>query len=98
MFPSCSLEESGMKKSFAMFVCGVAALSLAAPPAMALPFFKEQFDAKYTKSGSADLKAAADEAKCNVCHYGTNKKNRNSYGVALSKHLKKDDFKASRLK
>jgi hypothetical protein len=88
-----------MKKLFLVLVCGLAAASLAAPPAWALPFFNEQFQTKYVDTvGNGAFKAAAEEAKCNVCHYSTMKKNRNSYGMALSKYLSKDNFKLSRTK
>lgn len=48
------------------------------------PPYKKQWDATYK---NPQLVAAAKEAKCSVCHYGTDKKNRNDYGKALSKHL-----------
>ncbi|MFZ5833387.1 MAG: hypothetical protein ACOY3P_25140 [Planctomycetota bacterium] len=59
-----------------------------APNALAIKQFKDQFDAKYVKAESqapqdVALKKAVDEAKCNVCHVGTSKKNRNPYGQAL---------------
>jgi hypothetical protein len=65
----------------------------------ALPAFNKTFQEKYLGS-SADpaLKAKVDQAKCNVCHFGAAKKDRNDYGVALSNYLKKDNFKAARLK
>lgn len=64
----------------------------------AIPVFKKTFDEKYVGEGADPaLKSAVDQAKCNVCHFGTVKKNRNDYGHALSKYLKKDNFKADRL-
>jgi hypothetical protein len=38
------------------------------------------------------IASAVNEAKCNACHYGTSKKNRNDFGLALSKHLTKEVF------
>lgn len=67
------------------------------------PFFKE-FQAKYIKADATDEKEKAfatlvtQTAKCNVCHVGTDKKMRNAYGQKLSELLKKDNFKAERLK
>jgi hypothetical protein len=67
------------------------------------PFFKE-FQAKYVKADATDEKDKAfatlvtQTAKCNVCHVGTDKKMRNAYGQKLSELLKKDNFKAERLK
>ena len=61
-----------------------------AQPVSARPQYKKQFDAAYKDSKIA---AAAKEAKCNVCHYGKSKKNRNDYGKALSKlGLTKDSY------
>jgi hypothetical protein len=48
----------------------------------ARPQYKKAHDAKYKDSGIAgDLKTA----KCNSCHFGKKKKNRNDYGEALIK-------------
>ena len=33
-----------------------------------------------------------------MCHYGKSKKNRNDYGMALSKLLDKDNYKTARIK
>jgi hypothetical protein len=49
--------------------------------------YKNQFLESYKESKIAE---AAEEAKCFVCHYSKSKKNRNDYGVALSKHLNKE--------
>ncbi len=57
-----------------------------------------QFEAKYVEgSANAAFVAPAGEAKCNLCHYGTTKKNRNDYGMALSTLLKKDDYSSARV-
>ena len=63
--------------------------------AQAFPAFGKQFNAKYP--GLADL---VKTAKCNVCHDPkkdengkASKKNRNAYGMALSKLIKKADMK-----
>jgi cytochrome c553 len=53
------------------------------------PQYRAQFQKHYKESKIAE---AAKEAKCNVCHYGKKKKDRNDYGVALSKHLSKEIF------
>jgi hypothetical protein len=47
--------------------------------AQARPQYCKLFIGHYT-----EVKAAA-EAKCAICHVGDDKKNRNNYGVALSK-------------
>jgi Leucine Rich Repeat (LRR) protein len=76
-----------------------------APTAQALPPFFKEFQAKYVKADSADEKDKAfantvtQTAKCNVCHVaGQDKKARNAYGKQLAMLLKKDNFKAERLK
>ncbi len=95
--------------SIAVFVAAATLFTLLAkaPSAWALPPFWKEFEAKYVKPDSADEKekafaAAATNAKtakCFVCHApGTDKKLRNAYGKQLSMILKKDNFKAERLK
>jgi hypothetical protein len=76
----------------------VAALALCSP-ALAIQEFKKQFDAKYVE-GNEKLAAAVAVAKCNVCHdyKSKSKKDRNEYGMALSKFLKKENFKMDRIK
>ena len=61
--------------------------------AFAIKQFADEFKAVYVKDGTP-LAAAVEEAKCNVCHAGTSKKERNAYGHALAERLnKKDDAK-----
>lgn len=90
-----------MKKAimFWFSACFVAAavVALVTQPASAIKNFKEQFEAKYVKEDSRNPKekafaAAVEKAKCNVCHQGRSKKDRNAYGTALSVLLdKKED-------
>jgi predicted ATP-dependent protease len=88
-----------MKKLYVLLVLGFVVLGLNIPTAQAVPEFKKKFDAKYVEASADEkFKTAAEEAKCNVCHYGKSKKNRNDYGLALSELLKKDDYKADRIK
>jgi len=73
-----------------------AVIGVVASPAWAVKPFKDAFEAKYVKAESgkpqgAALSKAAAEAKCNICHLGENKKQRNPYGVELAKLLKKED-------
>jgi len=61
--------------------------------AYAIKQFADEFKAVYVKDGTP-LAAAVEEAKCNVCHVGKSKKDRNAYGEALAKLLdKKEDAK-----
>jgi hypothetical protein len=63
---------------FSLFLLGILSQSASALPAVAKLWLEDA----YSKSPVIE---AAKEAKCNVCHYGTSKKNRNDYGMALSK-------------
>lgn len=65
--------------------------------AHAIAPFKKQFEVKYVKKepgspAETALAAAVKKAKCNVCHVGKKKKDRNAYGDALAELLdrKKD--------
>jgi len=61
--------------------------------AYAIKQFADEFKAMYVKDGTP-LAAAVEEAKCNVCHMGKSKKDRNAYGNALAERLdKKEDAK-----
>jgi adenosylmethionine-8-amino-7-oxononanoate aminotransferase len=61
--------------------------------ALAIKQFADEFKAMYVKEGTP-LAAAVEVAKCNVCHVGKDKKQRNSYGEALAERLdKKEDAK-----
>ena len=73
--------------------------------AWAIPPFLKEFQAKYVKADAGEekdkefAKLINETAKCNVCHVqGAEKKVRNGYGTALGEMLKKDNFKAERLK
>ncbi|GAB6166930.1 hypothetical protein JCM19992_29300 [Thermostilla marina] len=68
------------------------ATTVAIRPVWAISQFKKEFETKYVKPDSKDPKdvafaQAVAEAKCNICHEGTSKKNRNLYGQALDKLL-----------
>jgi hypothetical protein len=79
-----------MKRIGVLVLLGLLALILNTRSVSALPAFNKQFLATYEKSKIID---DAKKAKCNVCHYGKSKKNRNDYGTALSKFVTKDDYK-----
>lgn len=89
-----------MKKVCTCLVCGFAVLAWGVAPAYAIMEFKKQFDAKYVEGNSnPNFVGAVATAKCNVCHdyKSKSKKDRNEFGMALSKLLKKDNFKAARI-
>jgi hypothetical protein len=73
-------------------VLAVAAGS-SAREAFAIKQFFDEFKTVYVKDGTP-LAAAVETAKCNVCHVGKSKKDRNAYGNALAEKLdKKEDAK-----
>ncbi len=90
-----------MKRGGAVLVMAavVACVACAARPALAIKQFQDEFKAVYVKADSSDpaekaLAAAVEGAKCNVCHKGKSKKDRNAYGDALAERLdKKEDAK-----
>jgi mono/diheme cytochrome c family protein len=91
-----------MKKLFALALTGLVSGGVwaAADAAWAIKPFSEVFIEVYVKPDSEvpAEKALADAVatvKCNVCHEGKSKKDRNAYGAALSDLLdKKEDAKA----
>jgi hypothetical protein len=71
--------------------------------AFAIKPFMDEFHATYVKQESSNPKdqafaAVVLKAKCNVCHEGTNRKNRNLYGQALEPLLDKTKDKADKAK
>src|SRR5207244_12428487 len=69
------------------------ALALRKQNASALPPFNKEWMAKY-KEGNKNAKfvEAVDTAKCNVCHAGMSKKEKNEYGKAVGKYLTKAKY------
>lgn len=63
-------------------------VAVMASPAYAIKQFADEFKAVYGKEGSP-LAAEIEKAKCNVCHVGKSKKDRNAYGNALADLLDK---------
>lgn len=73
-----------MRKNGAwLMCCAVAALVFAVgQDAQARPKFLPAFKEAYPA-----LVAQADTVKCNVCHFGDKKTNRNDYGMAVGKAI-----------
>ena len=78
-----------MQRPFLLSLLAVFALALFARPTLALPPLSKQFLETYKKT---KIFEAASKAKCNVCHYGKSKKNRNDYGKAVNEFFKKADY------
>ncbi len=80
---------------FAVVVAGATFLGLYVGTAQSRPQYMKAFSSMYVKpDGSADDKAfaaAVKDAKCQVCHEGEKKSNRNVYGKELAKVLKPAD-------
>lgn len=72
----------------------VVAIGMAASggQAFAIKQFADEFKAVYVQEGTP-LAAEVEKAKCNVCHMGKSKKDRNAYGQALSELLDKKEDK-----
>ena len=76
---------------------GVALVAVLSRPALAIKQFQDEFKSLYVKEGSP-LAAEVERVKCNVCHVGKEKKERNAYGKALDERLDKKADKADKEK
>jgi hypothetical protein len=91
------------KVTICCFAATILALvfGVAIQPAHAIKPFSDEFKGKYVKEDSKEKKdqdfaKLVGETKCNVCHLGKSKKDRNPYGVELSKLLDKKADKANK--
>jgi len=81
-----------MKRVCALVVATLVFLALGARSATALPPINVQWHEKYSALKDEVVKTygAESTAKCNVCHIaGKGKKERNAYGMAVSKYITK---------
>ncbi|TWT34919.1 hypothetical protein [Blastopirellula retiformator] len=90
-----------MKKVLFCLILGAVASVVTADQAFAIKPFMEVFIANYNvKEPKTDsekaLAAAVAEVKCNLCHEGKSKKNRNAYGAAMDELVDKKEFVAAR--
>ena len=91
-----------MKKLLAVLLVAFVAAAIAPKNVDAVPAFKKAFDERVTNvSKDAKLVTAIKAAKYNVCHYvdgdKKSKKQKNDFGVAMGKLLKKDNYKSTRI-
>lgn len=89
-----------MKKVLFCLILGAVASVVTADQAFAIKPFMEVFIANYNvKEPKTDsekaLAAAVAEVKCNLCHEGKSKKNRNAYGAAMDELVDKKEFVAA---
>ena len=73
----------------------MAVVAFSARDAHAIKQFFDEFKAVYVKDGTP-LAAAVEAEKCNVCHMGKSKKDRNAYGHALAERLDKKEDKENK--
>lgn len=70
------------------FALAVVLMNLGEDRVQARPLYLKQFIVS-----NKNLEKQAKKAKCNVCHYGKKKKNRNDFGQALAKEFAKNKKK-----
>ena len=88
-----------MKKFAVLLAIAAVAFIGTAEKAQAIPAFAKAFTERVINtSKNADFVTTAKEAKCNVCHFGTSKKNKNDFGKAFSKHFKKANYSSTRVR
>lgn len=88
-----------MKKLATVIAVAVVGFIATAENAQAIPAFAKAFKERCVDtSKNADFVAAVKEAKCNLCHFGTSKKNKNDFGKAFAKHFKKKDYSSTRVR
>ena len=66
---------------------------LVTPTATARPEYKTQLE-EMTKDGKFAATYKDLTQKCNVCHYGKTKKNRNDFGQAINKSINDEVYKS----
>ena len=66
--------------------------------AQALPIFFAEFQQRYASPNDPAFAQRISELRCNVCHTGQSKKQRNEYGVALEAYLMQERFTVDRLR
>ncbi|HVA49894.1 MAG TPA: hypothetical protein VNH11_26240 [Pirellulales bacterium] len=76
---------------FAGLACGL----LSRQAGARAPYLKE-FKEKYG-AGDEAYANLIEETKCFICHVGKSKKNRNSYGIALSKVVMKNEKQKAKI-
>ena len=82
-----------MKKVCVCVLLGLVAVAFSLQSASALPPINKEWTDKYVKGNSnAKFVEAVGTAKCNVCHVGTSKKDKNEYGKAVGKFLTKAKY------
>ena len=84
-----------MNRAGALLVVMLVVSSLVAKSASALPPINTEWHQKYSALKDAVVKTYGEKStdRCNVCHIqGKGKKERNAYGMAVSKFIKKAEI------
>lgn len=82
-----------MKKVSVSVLLGLFVIVCSFQPAAALPPINKEWTGKYVEgNGNAKFVEAVGTAKCNVCHVGTSKKEKNEYGAAVAKFVTKAKY------
>jgi hypothetical protein len=89
------MSRSSLPARLAVFSLSLVFCGASAREAFAIKQFFDEFKEVYVKEGSP-LAAEVETAKCNVCHKGKSKKDRNVYGESLAKLLDKKEDKANK--
>lgn len=80
-------------KKVSLSLLGLFVMVCSLQPASALPPINKEWTGKYVEgNGNAKFVEAVGTAKCNVCHVGTSKKEKNEYGAAVSKYITKAKY------
>lgn len=89
------MKSRPMRRTLVLIVMGITLASTGS--AHAINEFKLGFMKKYAGDDApAEFKTAVESTGCNLCHVrGKAKQERNEYGMALSKWLKKADFQGA---
>lgn len=95
-----SLSRWIVPKGLVVAWVALAGVLMAPGSALAINEFKLGFIKKYADANApAEFKGVVEATGCNICHVrGKNKRERNEYGMALSKFLKVADFQGNNKK
>ena len=86
-----------MKRGLFLMSCTLLAFNFAGL-ATADPLFGKYFSKHYAdENKDSDYAARVKAEKCLICHFGKKKKNKNDFGLALSKYLDRKNYKKSRV-
>ena len=73
--------------------------AVTAKKAYAIPAFAKAFTERHVDtSKDANFVTSVKTAKCNLCHFGTSKKNKNDFGKAFAKYFKKTNYGSTRIR